>query len=140
MILAVDPGDTTGWAILSMQGILADMGQVKLDKLHDFLDSLVDIDTIVIENFRVRPGVNFSWSELATIQVIGAFGYKAHLLKAKFVKQEPANYTIGAKWAGITIPKNHDISHQVVAYSHGTYYSHKVLKNVIPVARRQGNG
>lgn len=138
MILAIDPGDVSGYAILNMDGVLTDMGQLELSGLAKFLDSLTDdIKVIVVENFRIRPGQNFSWSEMNTIQVIGAIKYRASQLNIKVVLQEPSSYTIGAKWNGTPIPKDHSISHQVVAYAHGTYYSHKVLKNTIPVARRK---
>jgi hypothetical protein len=141
MILAIDPGDTTGWASLSMEGVLVDMGQATLAKLYPWLENLTDeFKVIVLENFKVRPGHNFAWSEMNTIQVIGAIKYRAHQLGIPIVLQEPSSYSIGAKWAGVQIPKNHDISHQVVAYAHGTFYSHKKLGNVIPVARRKQNG
>lgn len=138
MILAIDPGRVSGYAFLNMEGVLADMGQFDLKDMHEFLDSLTNIEHLIVENFRIRPEMNFSWSEMETIQVIGAIKYRAHQLGIKPVMQEPSSYSIGAKWAGVTIPKNHSISHQVVAYAHGTYYSHKVLKNTIPVARNHG--
>ena len=144
MILSIDPGKASGFAILDMQGKLLDMGQRKIGTPMDtFLDSLVpnDIKVMVLENFRIRPGMNFSWNEMETIQVIGACKYRAHQLKIpKVVLQEPNCYSIGMKWAGVTMPKDHSISHQVVAYGHGTYYSHKVLKNEIPAARMMQNG
>ena len=138
MILSVDPGKMSGIAFLNMEGVLCDMNQVPLGKkLFDFLDSLTDeIDTIVIENFRIRPGINFSWQEMDTIKVIGMFEYRATQIGAKLVKQEPSCKSIGAKWNGTPIPKDHSISHQVEAYAHGTYYSHKTLGNMIPVARK----
>lgn len=137
MILAIDPGKVSGYAFLNMEGVLTDMGQFKLVNMPTFLDSLHGISIIVLENFRIRPNMNFSWSEMDTIQVIGAVKYRAHQLKCPVELQEPSCYSIGAKWAGVEIPKNHDISHQVVAYAHGTYYSHKKLKNQIPIARRK---
>jgi hypothetical protein len=138
MILAIDPGDVSGYAFLNREGVLADMGQFKLANMPTFLDSLSGVSVIVLENFRIRPGQNFSWSEMNTIQVIGAIKYRAHQLKCPVVLQEPSAYPIGIKWAGLVLPKDHSISHQVVAYAHGTYYSHKVLKNTIPVARKNG--
>lgn len=137
MILAIDPGDVSGYAFLNMDGVLADMGQFKLKDMHKFLDSLVDIKHLIVENFRIRPGQNFSWSEMDTIQVIGAIKYRAYQLGLTAVLQEPNKYGIGAKWAGVTIPKDHSISHQVVAYAHATYYSHHTLGNQIPVLRQQ---
>lgn len=136
MILAIDPGDVSGYAFLNMEGVLTDMGQFKLANMNTFLDSLHGINTIVLENFRIRPGMNFSWSEMDTIQVIGAVKYRAHQLKCKVVLQEPSCYSIGSKWAGVQIPKDHSISHQVVAYAHGTYYSHKKLGNPIPAIKQ----
>jgi len=138
MILAIDPGKVSGYAFLNMEGVLADMGQFQLIGLNKFLDSLTsEIKHLIVENFKVRPGVNFAWQEMDTIQVIGAIKYRAWQLKLPVNLQEPSCYTIGAKWAGVSIPKNHDISHQVVAYAHGTYFSHKSLGNPIPVARQK---
>lgn len=136
MFLAIDPGKVSGYAFLDDEGFLKDMGQASLTEMPKFLDSLhTSLKVMIIENFRIRPGQNFSWSEMDTIQVIGACKYRAHQLKVPVVLQEPQFYSIGMKWAGVTMPKSHAISHQVVAYGHGTYYSHKVLKNPIPVAR-----
>jgi hypothetical protein len=138
VILALDPGKVSGYAFLNLEGVLADMGQFQLIGLHKFLDSLTpEIKFVVVENFKVRPGVNFAWQEMDTIQVIGAIKYRTHQLKRELFLQEPSCYGIGAKWAGVQIPKNHEISHQVVAYAHGTYFSHKKLGNPIPVARKQ---
>ena len=137
MILGIDPGETTGWALLSSVGKLVDMGQVKYDGLHKWLDSLSsEIETVVIENFRIRPGTNFTWSEMKTIKVIGALEYRAACIHARVVFQEPSSYNIGSKWAGVTIPKNHDISHQVIAYAHATFYSVHILKNPVPALER----
>lgn len=137
MLLGIDPGDTTGWAVANREGVLADMGQVKLANLASWLDGLHGISAVVLENFRIRPGQNFSWSEMDTIQVIGAVKYRAHQLKAPLILQEPSCKTIGAKWAGIEIPKDHSISHQAEAWAHLTYYSHKKLGNPIPIVRRK---
>lgn len=132
-ILGVDPGHTTGWAILNEDGHLEDYGQVHLKRLNEFLDGLSNIGVFVMENFKIRPGVNFSWSEMDTIQILGMFKYRAHQLGAEVVLQEPASYRVGAKWAGKKIPRDHSVSHQVIAYAHAVFYSVYVLKRQPPV-------
>jgi len=137
-ILGIDPGKMTGWALLDDTGKLVDMGQVSYPGLYEWLDSLHYIDIYVIENFRIRPGVNFSWQEMDTIKAIGAAEFRAYQKGAHVVKQEPANYTVGAKWAGIQIPKDHSISHQAVAYAHAVFYSVKVLGRPVPAFAGRG--
>lgn len=136
-ILGVDPGHVTGWARISPVGKILDLGQVKYVDLHDWLNTLTPtIGTFVIENFRIRPGINFSWNEMKTIKVIGALEYRAFSLHARVEFSEPANYKIGAKWGAIPIPKNHDISHQYIAYAHATFYSVHKLKNPMPALQQ----
>jgi hypothetical protein len=137
-VLAIDPGVMNGWAITD-NGVIENYGQLEIGSdFNEFIGGLSfrKIDVVVVENFRIRPGINFSWNEMAVIQVIGIISYVCWLNKIPMEKQEPANYSIGAKWAGITIPKNHDISHGPIAYAHATYYNHKKLGLPIPALKK----
>lgn len=139
MILAIDPGHTIGWAQLKHTGEVIDYGQCSYDDFPSFLTLMDKPKTIVVENFRIRPGVNFSWNEMKTIKCIGMIEYYAHLYEAKVVYQEPADYKIGLKWSGLTLPKSHADSHQFIAIAHGVFYSVHVLKNQPPVAKRMAS-
>lgn len=136
---AFDPGITTGFAVCNEEGVLQEFGQIKYNDLHKFLDDVVESTHFIIEGFRIRPNHNFAFDEMKTIRVIGALEYRAHQLGAKTVMQDPPNKSIGYKWAGITVPKDHKQSHQTDAYAHLVYYNVKQLKMQPPVAQRIRN-
>jgi hypothetical protein len=52
--------------------------------------------------------------------------------------QKPTVKSIGYKWAGITAPKNHSLSHSADAYAHMSYYWTKVLE-LKPIVFRRGD-
>jgi hypothetical protein len=131
-----DPGNTTGLAMSDDEGTLLDYSQVKIEQLFDVLDNIKEAKVFVIEEFLIRPGVNFSWNDMKVIQVIGALRYRAYQLGAEAVLQSPSIKSIGYKWAGITQSKSHDFSHQLDAWAHLTYYNHKILKLPIPALRQ----
>jgi len=122
IVLACDPGDTTGWA-LYVDDQLAEFGQSH--GMKDLLTQLKEFpkpDSVVVEDYRVRPGVNHNYSRVNTIQIIGAL--KAYALEndARYVLQEPSIKPIAYKWAGLVAPKNHALSHEFDAMAHGYYY------------------
>jgi len=135
MRLALDPGDTTGYAMCEDNGTLIGYGSV--DKKAFFVHLLATEPSLfIVENFKIRPGVNFSWNEMNTIRIIGAIEFRAFELGVKVVFQEPAIKSIGYKWAGIKVPKDHDLSHATDAYAHLVHYNHKVLGLPIPAIQR----
>lgn len=121
-LLAVDPGDTSGWA-LYQKGILTKWGQSRgLKGLLSDLKNLPTPDVFVVEDYRIRPNVNHSYSRVNTIQVIGAIKAKALENDAKFILQEPSIKPIAYKWLNMSPPKDHSISHETDAMAHGYYY------------------
>jgi hypothetical protein len=110
-------------------------GQLKREQFHAYLLSAFPT-VFIVENFRVRPGTNFTWQEHEVIRVIGAIEYQAFIADAEVVFQEPAIKSIGYKWAGLSVPKNHDMSHETDAYAHLVYYNTKVLGLPIPAIQR----
>lgn len=138
MLLGIDPGEVSGWATVTEDGEMKSMGQYNMEELYPWMNLWQpgEFSHIIVENFKVRPGVNFSWNEMATIRVIGAISFRAWQLGSKLVYQEPMVYGIGVKWAGATMPKNHAISHQIAALGHAVYFSHKILGNPIPAVAK----
>ena len=121
-LLAFDPGDTTGWAFFA-DGMLTKWDQAKgLKSLLNAIKELPTPDVIVVEDYRIRPGVNHSYSRVNTIQIIGALKAKALETNAKFILQEPSIKPIGYKWMGMDVPKDHSVSHETDAMAHGYYY------------------
>lgn len=123
--LAIDPGETLGYATFGENGQLLDMGQFRFEKFLEEIDNLLTsrILVCIIEDYK-----NYAWqkqkkwSRNNTSKVIGKLELLATMRGVQIVLQGANNYAIGAMWGGFEIPKNHDISHQFVAAAHGIYW------------------
>lgn len=124
--VAIDPGETTGWATFDENGVITGFGQFTQDEQTKWLsDNITEGVTleVIVEDYR-----NYSWqqqkkwSRNQTSKNIGAIEMLCQLRGIPYVLQ-PANVkTIGYKWAGLDkAPSNHTISHQYDAVAHGTY-------------------
>ena len=137
--LALDPGETTGWATFDENGDGIEYGQFKqseqTEKLTEFIHS--GLKAVICEDYR-----NFgwkkqkNWSRNQTSKNIGAIEILCEMRQVPLFLQ-PANIkSIGYKWAGLgEAPSNHSISHQFDAYVHGVYWLvnnniRSVLKNI----------
>lgn len=138
MIYSIDPGETTGVAIGDDQGKLVSMSQHSWEHLPAYINSILDADLFIVEEFRIRPdkAMSFSFSDMKTIQAVGMFKLRAHQLGASSRYQRPLDKTVGYKWAGTPPPKAHSLSHQVDAYAHLVFYWVKVLGLPPPAAAR----
>jgi hypothetical protein len=93
-VLALDPGETTGYAIF--RGVeLLEVGQLKTTmmplaavRISEFLTEVFP-DKLVIEDYRVYKWKTDShaWAELHTPRLIGAVEYIAHTRSLPMVKQ-----------------------------------------------------
>lgn len=127
MLLAIDPGDTTGWVTLKYQGgELLDAG---MDR--DFLSTLANLDVylprlaaVVVEDYRLfaSKAKQQIGSRFEAVQIIGAVRMWMRLSGARFVLQSPDIKAIAEKISGIKPPSNHALSHSTDAYNHGVYY------------------
>lgn len=127
MLLAVDPGDTAGYAMFSDGGQFIKDGQIK--GAEDFAEFCIEaekrnLNTIVVEDYRLQRhrAQQQSGSRFQAVQQIGMLKLLAAKNKAKFVLQGPDKYPIGLLLSGKEMPKDHKKSHHVVAYAHGWYY------------------
>lgn len=127
MILAIDPGDTAGYAIFNDTGEPVDEGQIK--GAEDFADKCLNwmqnsISVIVVEDYRLLPhkSQQQAGSRFQAVQQIGMLKLLARSAGAKVVVQGPDKYPIGLLLAGKTMPKDHNKSHHIVAYAHGWFY------------------
>ncbi|HEY0750017.1 MAG TPA: hypothetical protein VGD26_02610 [Chitinophagaceae bacterium] len=127
--LAIDPGDTSGWATFDWQGNLIGMGQVKeadfVEKFTDLLTS--DLQHVIIEDYvlfqhKAMAQTNARGRKLKTAKMVGQLEMLANLRDVPYTKQESGRYRIGAMWGGFEIPSNHSISHQYVAAAHGIFW------------------
>jgi hypothetical protein len=131
MILVVDPGDTTGMALFSETGELAERGQYNFDKFMEFISVHRDISLIIVEDYRLRAGkqAQQTGSRFQAVQVIGALKYYAYIRGAEFTLVDVQAKTLGAMYSGEKPPSNHKLSHQVDASNIGIYWF--VKENII---------
>ena len=133
--LAIDPGISTGVATFKENGDLIRTETLKgRDQLYDYLRSLVmpglmnysvyPVLTVIMEDFKLYPwkAMAQSWDKLETVRFIGAIEFWAERCNFPVVFQDPNIKGIGYRWAGISKPKNHSLSHETDAFVHGVYY------------------
>lgn len=137
MLLAFDPGETTGWALFKDDGVFLGFGQVKYgEELYTSLDGFTDINTVVIEKFTLykHKAKQQSGSEMKTSQVIGIIKTYARNWGAEVVEQPASIKPIAEKFSGLQASKgSHKNSHHKDAFNHAIYYfiSKGILKNRI---------
>lgn len=135
-LLAIDPGDTTGWATWdTVKGNLPlNFGNVKADDLFEWV-SLQEgsFDVVVVEDYIPRPpkhgGFDHTYAKINTLRYIGAIQYHCYLNGMKFVLQPPSIKPVGAGWGNIPHNKKTHAPHHLDAMKHGFYYL--VRNNVI---------
>lgn len=139
-LFACDPGDTNGWA-LYIDDQLADFGQAKgMKELLKVINNLPTLDVIVVENYKILPHINHSYSTVPTIQIIGLLKAKALELDIKFVLEDPSIKPIAYKWSGLSKPKNHNASHEFDAIAIGYYYLVKAKRRQPILLERAQHG
>lgn len=128
--LAIDPGISTGVATFKENGDLIRTETLKgRDQLYEYLANIASNEPldIIMEDFKLYPwkAMAQSWDRLETVRYIGAVEHWASLYGYLVVFQDPNIKGIGYKWAGISKPKNHALSHETDAFVHGVYYLQK---------------
>ena len=129
MYIAVDPGETTGYALFNSDGAVTEKGKIRGE--DPFLDKFEEIaatgtyKVLIIEAYRSRPGAINAWSKNKTSQTIGAVKRIARKAGMKIVEQEPnPGLVIGLKFLGVShlYPKGKHVPDDISALAHGTYY------------------
>jgi len=123
MILVVDPGDTTGYALFYEDGELESKGQADFDKFLYFLLKN-SFDHIVVEDYRLRAGkqAQQTGSRFQAVQVIGALKYIALQENIPFELVTVQAKTLGSMYSGVKPPSDHKKSHEIDAYNIGIYW------------------
>jgi hypothetical protein len=125
VLIAFDPGDTTGFAIFSDEGVCVQIGQIPFRDMPEWLQSLMgEYSTIVVEDYRIQShkAKQQSGSTVKAAQVIGMLKLFASEIRAKVVMQRANIKSIALKWSQIKLPSDHAQTHQYDAYLHGIYY------------------
>ncbi len=137
-VLAVDPGNTTGWALFTDANGPAKMGEIPFEKRYLFIEEMSLLDNLhwVVEDYKIRPGsMNktgwaHEWSAAIPPKLIGAIEYAAFLARHRghiFVLQQPSIKPVGYAKAGLPYVKGKKGTHTFDAVAHGMYYIHKEL-------------
>lgn len=134
MYFGFDPGDTTGIAIFSNEGVLQASLQLKLDDLIEWVNvnSMPDEpNVVIIEEFVLfaRRARQQAGSSMKASQAIGLLKGWASRHKAQLVMQKAAIKPIAIQWAQVDMPSQHSKTHHIDAYLHVYYYL--VSKNII---------
>ena len=133
--LAVDPGNTTGIAIISESGELLHSRQMPHEEFALFLAdppeelrlSFRHIRLAVVEDFQLLPQKGIAVSQkksrnMAAARGIGIMDMWATMRGIELVYRDPSHWRIGLQLAGIEQskwPKSHKDGHSTCAYGAG---------------------
>jgi hypothetical protein len=123
--LAIDPGETSGYALFDNEGKELYIGQFTQDKQTEALSTLIhsNLKEVICEDYRNHGWQQQKrWSRNQTSKNIGAIEILCDLRGIRIELQSNTVKTIGYKWAGMPgPPSNHNISHQYDALAHGVH-------------------
>lgn len=125
MYLGVDPGETTGYALMETPEKMHSWGHVKFDDIFDWLENLpAGIEVIIMESFQLfgHKAKAQTGSKMKTSQVIGAVKAYAHRHKITVVEQPPTIKAFAEKQSGLKPTGAHANSHRIDAFNHCYYY------------------
>jgi hypothetical protein len=143
-VLGIDPGGTTGWAMIEVskrQIKLGLFGQTKDKTLVEIADYIKEADVIVYEGFWLRPDKaragHFDWAINSAEQVIGSLMTLCKLYqKSKVVKQQPSQRLPGYGFSGQTYKKGKQGTHWQDALAHACFYAVSKLQ-ALPVSAHE---
>jgi hypothetical protein len=117
--------------LFSNDGELIEKSQHGFDSFLREVSKLSSLDTIVVEDYRLRAGkqAQQTGSRFQAVQVIGMLKYHAFLWDVKFVLADVQAKVLGSMYSGVKPPSDHKKSHEVDAYNIGIY--HLVKEQII---------
>lgn len=130
-ILGIDPGKTTGWAMISVDKpkiSLVEFGVTKDTTLVEIINQLKKTDVVVYEGWFTRPDKSrtgaFDWKPMETPQVIGSLLTLCKVLEIQRVhKQQPSQKVPGYGFAGLNYVKGKQGTHWQDALAHAVFYA-----------------
>lgn len=127
-VLSIDPGDTTGWIYIEDPDTIMAYGNLKFDKITDFLGEWDyeknPIDVFLVEDFRVfNKSAVRNGDRQRTTRVLGMVEVIAKMKKIRLVKQDSNVLPVAVRTTGIDPYKGkHKDTHWAFAYTHVAYY------------------
>lgn len=124
--LALDPGESTGWATFNEDGNGNQLGTAKgRVEVYNLLRD-VNPNTIIMEDWKTKQGAHLGGDRMETVRVIGAVEYYAYMHKCHIHEQPNTIKGIGYMWAGLEKPTSSDpMRHAKDAYVHGVHWLQK---------------
>lgn len=125
--IALDPGETTGWAKFNEKGEPIAYGQVAQMDLAKWLDKNItreEVIAVICEEYKnYGHKQQRKWSRNQTSKNEGAIEQVCDMRDIPFHLQPASIKPIGYKQAGLgAAPSNHSASHQFDAIVHGVYW------------------
>lgn len=144
-ILGLDPGKTTGYALIIVTNKIitpGDFGAEKDGKVEVIGELIKQADIVVCEDFKLRPdkarrGV-FDYSTMIAPQVIGKIELLCDMTKTTLAKQQPAVKPVAFGFAGLKYTPGKKGTHWQDAFAHAVYYAVTKL-NALPVTASAKN-
>lgn len=137
MLIAFDPGETTGFAIFTEEAEFIKVGEIRKSNIefYKLLKSYSEL-VVIIERFRLFPWKfrSLSWSVLYPIKIIGTIEGYCELLKIPFVEQDTVikKFFTDEKLRKLKLYRKRQFSvHERDAIRHALYYLHFKLKKEI---------
>lgn len=133
-ILGIDPGKTTGLAVIIVneetKKARIDLAETSSDLTAiEYNHLLQAADYIVVEDFKVRPNKakkgSFDWSQMETPKIIGSIQTLAALIGKKVTLQQPTIKPMGYGFAHMIYVKGKPGTHIQDAAAHAMYFAVK---------------
>lgn len=130
MYLAVDPGEKrTGWARFDENGETTGFGYINgIDEFLDWLEDQPRPKVLIMEEYRVNPGISHAFSRVRTVECIGGVKRFCRKNDVKLVEQRNTVLSIGLRYIGMYqvyykgTKRIKHVDDEVAALAHGTYY------------------
>lgn len=127
-LAAFDPGNGTGYVLLSQTGGVLDTGITRnREELYTLLGLVPNVKKVVMEDYTLfqHKAIQQSGSKLETVRVIGVIESWAHQRGAELILQHSNILPIAKLWTGIKPKGAHKNNHHISALLHGLYYLQK---------------
>lgn len=133
LYIALDPGDTTGYATFYSDGSIKDMEYYSMDEVRSRFEQ--DIWNhplaVICEDWRLYPDAarHFYFSPMPTAKLIGWLEGVCYMQSIDFILQAAQIKASGYKmWGRKPLPKSNPMNHAYDAVVHGRHY---LIKNGI---------